>query len=105
MKAKKANEVATEKRRVVIINRSYVSPPKTCDRCTAPSGMITPDETAALCNVSTRTVYRWLETSAVHFSETAEGLVLICLSSLGEIGMNEGQGERNPERQSFESSS
>jgi hypothetical protein len=93
MKVQKDNNVTTEKRRVVIINRSYLSPHKTCDCCPEPSGMITPDETAALCNVSTRTVYRWIETGTVHFSETADGMLLICLSSLAAISMNEPQGE------------
>jgi excisionase family DNA binding protein len=73
---------AVQKHEVVIINRPFVSPQKKCDRCAELSGMITPDEAAALCEVSTRTVYRWLETGAIHFSETfAEGL-LICLNSL-----------------------
>ena len=93
----KGLEGAVQKRQVVIINRPFVSPPQRCDRCTEPSGMITPDEAAALCEVSTRTVYRWLETGAIHFSETvAEGL-LICLSSLAatNISMNVRQSEPN----------
>lgn len=96
MKVQKDHDVATEKRRVVIINRSYLSPQKTCDRCPEPSGMITPDETAALCNVSTRTVYRWLETGAIHFSETAEGMLLICLNSLATTAVNESPAEPGP---------
>lgn len=87
----------TEERRVVIINRPYISLQKRCDRCAEPSGMITPDEAGALCNVSTRTVYRWLETGGIHFSETAEGLLLICLSSLAAIAVNEAQAEPEPE--------
>ncbi len=93
MKVQKDNDVTTEKRRIVIINRSYLSPQKTCDRCPEPSGMITPDETAALWNVSTRTVYRWLETGAVHFTETAEGMLLLCLSSLAAAATNESPAE------------
>ena len=77
-----------EKRRVVIINRPFVSPQQRCDRCTEPSGMITPDEAAALCEVSTRTVYRWLETGTIHFSETAEKGLLICLSSLAATNIS-----------------
>lgn len=44
--------------------------------------MITPDEAAALCEVSTRTVYRWLEQGSIHFSETEAGSLFICLRSL-----------------------
>jgi excisionase family DNA binding protein len=72
----------TELPKVVIINRAFVSPQKTCDRCAKPSGMITPEEAAVLFNVSTRTIYRWLEAGSIHFSEMSGGMLLICLSSL-----------------------
>ena len=82
MKNRKSLGGRTEKRQVIIINRPFVSPQQRCERCTEPSGMITPDEAAALCRVSTRTVYRWLESGAIHFAEASEGTVLICLCSL-----------------------
>lgn len=44
--------------------------------------MITPDEAAALCAVSTRTIYRWLESESIHFSETGSEGLLICLRTL-----------------------
>ena len=46
-RALKGLEASVQKREVVIINRPFVSPQKSCDRCTEPSGMITPDEAAA----------------------------------------------------------
>lgn len=79
----------TEGRRVIIINRPSVTPQTRCERCAEPSGMITPDEAAALCNLSTRTVYRWLETGTIHFSDTVGGAPLICLQSLAAVGMND----------------
>ena len=84
----KGLEGTVQKRQVVIINRPFVSPQQRCDRCTEPSGMITPDEAAALCEVSTRTVYRWLETGAIHFSETVGEGLLICLSSLAATNIS-----------------
>ena len=71
-----------EKREVVIINRPFVSPQKRCERCTEPSGMITPDEAAAVCDVSTRTIYRRLESGEIHFLEDVDGSMHICLISL-----------------------
>ena len=96
-RALKSVEVAMKKRRAVIINRPFVSPQKRCDRCTEPSGLITPDEAAALFEVSTRTIYRWLETGAIHFSETVGEGLLICLSSLAAINISLGvrQSESN----------
>jgi hypothetical protein len=78
----KASKGGVQKHQLVIINRPFVSPQRRCDRCTEPSGMITPDEAAALCEVSTRNVYRWLDTGSIHFSESDHGVLLICLLSL-----------------------
>lgn len=78
----KSIKAAAKKRRVVIINRPFVASQKSCGRCTEPSGMITPDEAAALCEVSTRTIYQWLESGELHFTETASEGLFICLSSL-----------------------
>ena len=96
-RALKSLDAPVQKREVVIVNRPFVSPQKSCDRCTEPSGLITPDEAAALCDVSTRTIYRWLETGAIHFSETVGEGLLICLSSLAAINISLGvsQSESN----------
>ena len=44
--------------------------------------MVTPDEAAALCDVSTRVIYRYLEDGAMHFIETEKGELFICLRTL-----------------------
>jgi excisionase family DNA binding protein len=98
MKTKqKSTADGAQQRQVVIINRPFIAPQTRCVRCAKPSGMITPEEAAALCEVSTRTVYRWLETGAIHFSETVGEGLLICLSSLAatNISMNVRQSEPN----------
>jgi len=56
--------------------------------------MITAEEAAALCEVSTRDVYRWLETGAVHFSEKSGEELLICLNSLAATATKGPQIER-----------
>src|SRR5438128_4592872 len=63
MKRRKSVGSGAEKRQMVIINRPFVSPQQRCDRCTEPSGMITPDE-------------------------AAEGTLLICLSSLAATNIS-----------------
>jgi predicted site-specific integrase-resolvase len=47
--------------------------------------MLHPNEAAATAGVSVRTVNRWVEAGAVHFNETANGLLLICANSVGEV--------------------
>ena len=71
-----------EKPQVFIINRPGLSEQRSCPTCTESSGMITPDEAAALRGVSTRVIYRWLEDGAVHFIETDKGELFICLKTL-----------------------
>jgi len=44
--------------------------------------MLRPDEAAALCATSARAVYRLIENGALHFLETGDGFVLVCLNSL-----------------------
>jgi len=78
----KNSKRAAQQRQVIIINRPFVSPQKRCDQCVERSGMITPEEAAALSNVSTRTIYRGLESGSIHFSETAPSGLLICLQML-----------------------
>ena len=80
----KSSQRAAQPRQVIIINRPFVSPQKQCDQCVEPSGMITPDEAAALSNVSTRTIYHWLESNSIHFFETPATGLLICLQTLGK---------------------
>jgi excisionase family DNA binding protein len=53
-----------------------------CSECEADTRVVTPEEAALLSRVSSRTIYRWIETDRIHFSETAGGLLLICLNSL-----------------------
>lgn len=43
--------------------------------------MVTPEEAAVLACVSPRTIYRGVEAGRIHFMETPEGLLLICLNS------------------------
>jgi excisionase family DNA binding protein len=44
--------------------------------------MVTADEAANLAGVTTRTVYSWVEQGKVHFTETEERKVLVCVNSL-----------------------
>jgi excisionase family DNA binding protein len=43
--------------------------------------MITPNEAAAVMNVSSRTIYRWIEGGGLHFTEES-GTLLVCMASL-----------------------
>lgn len=44
--------------------------------------MLTPQEAAMLRSVSQMTVYRWVESGQVHFMETQDGRLFVCLAPL-----------------------
>ena len=53
-----------------------------CETCGARVRMLMPEEAARLAGVTTRTIYRRAEDGRVHFTETADGALLICSGSL-----------------------
>ncbi|MEP7338425.1 MAG: hypothetical protein ABI977_11875 [Acidobacteriota bacterium] len=53
-----------------------------CRLCGETEPMLTSDEAAALTGSSLRTVFRWVESETVHFTETADGRLYVCLNSL-----------------------
>lgn len=56
-----------------------------CQRCAAEMEMYLPDEAAKLCAISTRTIYRLIESGDLHFTETPDGSMLICGGALSII--------------------
>ena len=51
-----------------------------CRECAG--GMLMLEEAVVVAAVSSRVIYRRVEAGAVHFAETPNGLLLICLNSL-----------------------
>jgi len=90
---KRRIEITVEKHRLVVLNRRNHSTVAWCEICEAQVQMVTPDEAAQLCQISTRTIYRWIETGRIHFTETEKGFSLVCLQSL-ESNSNSENGQR-----------
>lgn len=83
MSTKKRIEITVETDRVWFIRQRSSSLPVWCAECAEPSEMITALEAAAASGVDSRTIYRWVGAAeALHFTETPEGRLLICLNSL-----------------------
>ena len=53
-----------------------------CPQCQARVEMTTPEQAVTLTGIHSRVIYAWVEREHVHFIETAEGHLLICLASL-----------------------
>ena len=82
MRREKRTEISIETHRVLVISRLRKSAPAWCFSCRAQVNMVMPDEAAVLAGVSSRTIYRWIEAEKLHFTETPDGLLRICLNSL-----------------------
>ena len=74
-------EINIETHRVLVLRRPRSSLLARCATCARQSLMLRPDEAAILALVSTRTIYRWIEAEQLHFTETAEGQMLVCFDS------------------------
>jgi hypothetical protein len=81
VRRKKRTEITIETSRVVVIRQRRSVVRAWCDLCAQPVKVVTAEEAAALASVSMRTIYRWVEAEKVHFTETPEGVLLICLKT------------------------
>lgn len=81
MSKKTRTEISIETDQVVIIRRRHIAR-QWCVVCAAHTQMITAEAAAAATGLSRRSVYRLAEQGLVHFYETSDGLLLICLNSL-----------------------
>jgi hypothetical protein len=80
---KRTTRITVETRRVVVIGGGGPMW-RWCTTCDHEVRMLTPEVASAVANVKTREIYQWVERGLVHFSEAADGLVLICTASLLE---------------------
>jgi uncharacterized Zn finger protein len=82
---KRRTEITVEMDRIFVIRRRGEPVLARCAECGEQTKMVTADEAAANARVSSRTIFRWIETEKIHFVESREGTLLICLRSLGMI--------------------
>ena len=88
MKIKKTTLIATETRESLTVRlnaqpqapRAHVM----CEECERETPMLTPEEAAPLAGLSVREINRLVEDGAIHFKETPDGLLFICLNSIGK---------------------
>jgi hypothetical protein len=80
---KRRIEITLEKHRVVTVRTRRVSAVGWCDSCGMKVRMVTAEDASGIAQVTPRTIYRWAEAGQLHFTESQDGLLLICLKSLG----------------------
>ena len=82
MKKEQRMRITVSKDEVTIIRKLQGIASANCHRCQARVEMATPEQIVTLTGIHSRTIYSWVESGQVHFLETAEGHLLICLASL-----------------------
>jgi hypothetical protein len=80
---KKVTIISVEKERVIEIRWQGPRREILCEQCGARVRMLTADEAAVVAGVSPSAVCDWVETGRVHFTRDSDGLLLVCLNSIG----------------------
>jgi hypothetical protein len=96
MKRTRRANITIEKERLLVINNRR-SLEKWCEFCRAEVKMIDINQAAAIAVTSQLEIFRLVENCSLHFAETAEGALLICLESLSQnfFGANDGREKIN----------
>lgn len=79
---KRTVEIILERDEVFILPAPAATLRGWCDACGAEAEFASPDAAAVLLHTTTRALYRLVEAAAVHFIESPDGLLLICLRSI-----------------------
>ena len=67
---------------ITIITKMQGKALATCLPCRRQVEMATPEQAVTLTGIHSRVIYGWVEGGRVHFIETTDGHLLICLDSL-----------------------
>jgi hypothetical protein len=81
MRTRKTN-VTVETHQLIIVRGGARLTKEWCTPCGRQAGMVTAGEAAVMGGVSLRTICRRVDLGELHFKETADGLLFICLNSL-----------------------
>ena len=63
-----------------------------CETCSAAVRLLAPERAATCAGLSARDIYRAVENQMLHFNETSDGKLLICLNSLSSLVSKETPG-------------
>ena len=74
-------EITIETHRLLVIRRRGETTRGRCEGCLAEVELISANEAADRAEVSSRTIYQWIENGDIHFIEDL-GVLLVCAASL-----------------------
>lgn len=82
---KKITEITVEIEQIAVLRRNTGAVHLWCNSCSAIVRMIRPEWAALLTKETVRMIYRQADAGEVHFTETPDGALLICLESLKNL--------------------
>ena len=91
MKTRSKTEIIVETHRILTIKNGSRRNLARCEECGKQAPMVTVDEAVTLCRVSSRAVYRWVESGQVHYTESPGGSLLVCPDSILKLAIKVGR--------------
>ena len=82
---KTRTEITIEKHRILRVRGRSGSVPRWCNSCGPDALMVSPVEAAVLAGVSVRTINRCVEAETVHFVESIDGRLYVCVRSIPRL--------------------
>ena len=95
MRSSRQTEITVEVDQIITFKRRHVEL-DWCPNCGAEVLMVTPDEATAIAGFGSREIFRLVDGAEIHFTESSQGLVRLCLPSLLEALNALGQRARLP---------
>jgi hypothetical protein len=86
MRRKRKIEITTFTEQILVLRPAESAVSAWCEQCSEQVSMVTTDQAAAIARVYARTVSSWIERGKLHFTETHDGRLLVCLNSLRMSG-------------------
>lgn len=82
MKIKRKMEIEVRQNRIWLIENGKPAADRACSSCAGRGTMLSVTEARQIANISSRAIYRMVESGQLHFQETADGSLLVCSESL-----------------------
>lgn len=86
---KRRTEITVETDEIIIIRQPRRVLRTWCRECDRQVMMVTVEQATAITSRSSRAIFRMAEDGNIHFAETAEGFLLICLQSLASVSRDD----------------
>ena len=82
LKHVRQTKITISKSEVIVLRNAREFATADCSACGKRVDMLTPEQAVTLTGISSLNIYRLVESQQLHFRETAQGHLLICLESL-----------------------